>query len=285
MWQLLEPVHAVVYFAPDARARFDAIGLRGFWMGYFASRSAALGAAPAEVVTAAFYVFHPGAVGRALPDAWGRAGPDDVLAARRALAHDTLVAAVGGDADGVGDGVVDAAEVVVDLARQAPAGGRVLGAAHAALSVPDEPLLRLWWAATALRELRGDGHVAALLAAGVDPCEALVLAAAGGAVGPDGAAVLQGTRKWPDGDWSAATDRLVNRGWLAPADAGPVLTQAGRGARRDIERRTDELAATAYAPLDDGELAALDAALAPIARAIVAAGAVPRVNPIGLAPD
>jgi hypothetical protein len=280
MWQVLEPVHAVVYFAPDARARFDAIGLRGFWMGYFASRSAALGAAPAEVVTAAFYVFHPAAVGRALPDAWGRAGPEEVLATRRALAHDTLLAAAVGDV-----AVAPTADVMVDLVRRAPAGGRVLGAAHAALPVPDDPLLRLWWAATALRELRGDGHVAALLAAGVDPCEALVLAAAGGAVGPDGAAILQGTRKWPDEDWSAATDRLVDRGWLALAGAGPALTQAGRDARRGIERQTDELAATAYAPLDDGELAALDAALAPIARAIVAAGAVPRFNPIGLAPD
>jgi hypothetical protein len=42
-WRAVEAVHAVVYFAPDARATYDAIGLRSFWMGYFASPSAALG--------------------------------------------------------------------------------------------------------------------------------------------------------------------------------------------------------------------------------------------------
>src|SRR4051812_37123976 len=42
-WQVFEPYHAVIYFAPEARAAYTAAGLKGFWMGYFASRSAALG--------------------------------------------------------------------------------------------------------------------------------------------------------------------------------------------------------------------------------------------------
>lgn len=285
MWQLLEPVHGAVYFAPDARERFDAAGLRGFWMGYFASRAAALGAAGPELVTATFYVFHPAMVARALPDAWDRARPADVLATRLDLAGATLRTGLGEVAGG--PQVAAAAEVAVDLARRAPAGGRPLGAAHAAVPVPEDPLLRLWWAATVLRELRGDGHVAALVTAGIDPCEALVLAAASGAVGPDGAAILQGTRKWPDEDWAAATARLAARGWLAGADAPdatPTLTDAGRDARRRVERLTDELAATAYAPLADAELDALERALTPIASALLAAGAVPRFNPIGLDP-
>jgi hypothetical protein len=33
MWQLFEPLHAVSYFTPEARAASDALGLRGFWMG------------------------------------------------------------------------------------------------------------------------------------------------------------------------------------------------------------------------------------------------------------
>src|ERR1044072_1811105 len=40
-----EPVHAVTYFAPEARTALDALGYRGFWMGYFAARSAPLGVA------------------------------------------------------------------------------------------------------------------------------------------------------------------------------------------------------------------------------------------------
>lgn len=39
---------------------------------------------------------------------------------------------------------------------------------------------RLWWAASALSEHRGDGHVAAPPTAVISPCEALVLAAAAG---------------------------------------------------------------------------------------------------------
>lgn len=59
MWRLLEPIHAVVYFHPGAKAIYEAAGLKGGWMGYFASRAAAFGPVPAEVVTAAFYNFHP----------------------------------------------------------------------------------------------------------------------------------------------------------------------------------------------------------------------------------
>lgn len=60
IWQLLEPYHAVVYFDPDAKATFEAVGLKGGWMGYFASRAAPLGAVPPGVVIATFYNFHPG---------------------------------------------------------------------------------------------------------------------------------------------------------------------------------------------------------------------------------
>jgi hypothetical protein len=279
LWRLLEPIHAVVYFAPDARARFEAVGLKGFWMGYFASRAAALGPVGSDVVTATFYVFHPAMVARALPDAWARATPDDVLAARLALAGDTLRGALGDLASG--DELARVADVTAGLAERVPRAGRPLGAAHAALPMPDDPLLRLWWAATVLREHRGDGHVAALLTAGIDPCEALVVAAASGAVGPDGARVLQDTRKWPDGEWAAATDRVRARGWL---DDDGALSPLGQEARRGIEHLTDQTASAAYAGPDAAELDAVEQALAPLTAAVVAAGAIPRFNPIGVDP-
>jgi hypothetical protein len=277
LWRLLEPIHAVVYFAPDARARFEAVGLKGFWMGYFASRSAALGAPGPGLVTATFYVFHPMMVARALPDAWARSTPDAVLDARLSLAGDTLREALGSLA--TGPEVGEAAEMAAALAWAAPPAGRPLGAAHASLPVPDDPLLRLWWAATVLREHRGDGHVAALLTAGIDPCEALVLAAAGGAVGPNGAALLQSSRRWSDAEWAAGLGRLAARGWL---DGAGVLTPAGREVRRGIEHLTDQTASAAYAGTDDGQLDALERALTPITAAVLAAGAVPRFNPIGV---
>ena len=45
MWTLFEPIHAVTYFAPEARAALEEAGLRGFWRGYFAGRAAPLGPA------------------------------------------------------------------------------------------------------------------------------------------------------------------------------------------------------------------------------------------------
>jgi hypothetical protein len=76
MWRALETLHMTVYFAPEPRDAYRRAGLRGGWMGYFASRSAAMGPVPAEVVMATFYNFHPRMVRRAIPDAWGFAPPD-----------------------------------------------------------------------------------------------------------------------------------------------------------------------------------------------------------------
>ena len=62
LWRALEPVHAVTYFAPESQQACTALGTRGYWMSYFALRAAPLGPAPAELVTALFYNFHPGLV-------------------------------------------------------------------------------------------------------------------------------------------------------------------------------------------------------------------------------
>ena len=85
-----EPVHAVTYFSPESRAAFDGLGFRGFWMGYFAGRSAPLGVVPTGVVTALFYNFAPSRVAKALPAAWEIASPDAALRAREDSAVATL---------------------------------------------------------------------------------------------------------------------------------------------------------------------------------------------------
>lgn len=70
MWESLEPIHAVVYWAPKCRAATDALGATGGWMGYFGLRPAPLGPVPAAVVCASFYNVHPERVARAIPAAW-----------------------------------------------------------------------------------------------------------------------------------------------------------------------------------------------------------------------
>src|ERR1700712_4348297 len=78
----MDAVHVVGYFAPETTQAYLDIGLTDFGMGYFASRSAAMGPVTAEVTTATFYVFSPALVGAYIPQAWGHAAPEAVLEAR-----------------------------------------------------------------------------------------------------------------------------------------------------------------------------------------------------------
>jgi hypothetical protein len=270
MWTLFEPIHAAVYYAPQARQALEAAGLRGFWRGYFAGRAAPLGPVPAAPVAAAFFTFAPGMVGRALPEVWRRAAPADVLAARSAGVAAGLSRLT---ADLPPDTVVEAADRLAGVAGQADQCGRVLGAANAALPTPEDPLARLWQAATTLREHRGDGHVAALVAAELSGCEALVWRAA---YDLDREA-LQPYRGWADQEWESAAAGLVERGWL---DGAGAPTDSGVAKFRQVESVTDRLAGRPWAGVDTDRLRTL---LAPIARACRAE--IPPVNPIGLPVD
>jgi hypothetical protein len=89
-WRAIEAIHDVVYFAPDAKQRYEALGLRGYWMGYVASRSAALGEPTPSLVTALFHGFSPSIITRALPDAWTLADRSEILDARYDLAPRSL---------------------------------------------------------------------------------------------------------------------------------------------------------------------------------------------------
>jgi Helix-turn-helix family len=274
MWQALETLHMTVYWAPEPRDAYKRAGLRGGWMGYFASRAAAMGPVPAEVVMATFYNFHPRMVRRAIPDAWGFASPEAVLAARYEGADAALRRLLGDWIDGP-----DAAEAA-GLARQAMDGqdpaGRPLFAAHAALPWPEPPHLALWHAATLYREFRGDGHVACLLTDDVGGLEAHVLAAGAGQLP---GSFLREYRGWSEEEWAGAAARLRARGWLA---ADGALTEAGRAARDARERRTDDLAAAPWARLGPAGCDRLGALLEEPVRRVVAGGGIPFPNPVGL---
>jgi hypothetical protein len=274
MWKILEPYHAVVYFAPEAREHYAQAGLKGGWMGYFASRAAALGPVPAAVVVATFYNFHPRMVQRAIPDAWSFSTPERVLQARYEVA-DAALRRVLGDAVG-GSEVRRAATLARRVTDACDPGGRPLHAAHASLAWPEEPHLVLWHAATLLREHRGDGHVATLVAEGIDGCAAHVLLVASGA---STATVQREYRGWSEDDWAAAVGRLRDRGLVD--DAGS-FTAEGKRMREHIETRTDELAAPPYYSLTEDERGGLLGALKAIAATLDEGAAVPYPNPMGL---
>lgn len=274
LWQLLETYHAVVYFAPEKKAAYDAAGLRGGWMGYFAGRAAPLGPAPAEVVTALFYNFHPRMVRRSLPDAWSFSTPARVLEARLSIVDAALRRLLGDAASGTA--VAEAAAACLDAASRCASAGRPLFAANAALDPPEEPHLRLWHAATMLREHRGDGHVAALVAAGLDGCEAHLTLVATGVVP---AAELQPNRGWSDEEWADARIRLVARGILTN---GGILTDEGARLRRWVEDVTDELALAPWRAVGAAHAQRIARLLEGPARRVVAGGGVPFPNPMGL---
>ncbi|MGE2833377.1 SCO6745 family protein [Mycobacterium sp. SMC-4] len=274
LFDRFEPVHAVTYFAPEARAALDGLGYRGFWMGYFAARSAPFGVVPPEVVTAAFYSFTPERVAKALPAAWDVASPDDALSVRLESAVAALRRAGVTDEEAAA-----AAEPAARAAAGADVGGRPLYAANRALPWPDEPLARLWHSVTLLREHRGDGHVAVLTAQRLSGRDANVLHAAAGRV-PE--AMIKRGRDYDDAQWAQCQDGLRRRGLL---DGTGALTDAGRELKQHIEDATDSAALTAFDVLDDTDVESLFRALTPITRKVVAAGDVPDGTPMGLSRD
>ena len=297
MWTLFEPIHAVIYFAPESRAAFEEAGLRGFWRGYFAGRAAPLGPAGAAVVTASFFNFAPAFVARAVPAVWDLITPEDALRTRLAGAEAGL--------RGLLAGRVAEAEVAADLLWQAIGeldfSGRVLAAANAALPVADggstvggstaggstgggspggaspgggsPALARLWQAATLLREHRGDGHFAALAAADIDGCEAVALRCCMDLRRED----LQPVRGWTDEQWDSALAGLADRGWVS---ADGQLTNAGQAAHDAVENATDWAAARPWARLGADATAELAGVLTPLAKACAAV--VPYPSPIGV---
>lgn len=270
LWQLIESIHAVVYFEPTAKSTYERAGLKGYWMGYFASRSAALGPAGPELVGALFFNFHPSMIARSLPDAWDRASSQRVLEARAEVAGTALGHLLADVEEGV---IVQATEIMEPIARSCPVAGRPLFAAHAGLEWPQDPRLRLWHACTLMREFRGDGHVACLTAEGLDGCEVHVLRAASGEATR---AVLQPNRGWSDEDWDSAEKRLTGRGLIADG----ALTHEGRRLRDDIEHRTDALAFPAS--VSDGALDQMLQPLEVLSKAVLAGEGVPFPNPMGL---
>ncbi|MEU5248755.1 hypothetical protein AB0G81_32530 [Streptomyces asoensis] len=262
-WRTLEPYHGAVYFSPEAAAQYAELGVDAK-TGYFASRSAALGAATADLVIATFYNFHPELVRRAIPAAWEAAAPERFTAARLTGIDATLRRILGTEVDS--PQMARAAELARALADTAVGHpqGRPLFAAHAALPWPSAPHLVLWHAQTLLREFRGDGHVGALLTAGLSGLEALVTHAAAGDVD---AGVLRDSRAWTPQEWDEAVQNLRERGWL---DDGPDLALSEDGARRraEIEETTDRLAALPYLTLGPAGCAELCSLVRPFSIAV-----------------
>jgi hypothetical protein len=209
-------------------------------------------------------------VQRALPDVWIRATPEATLIAREEGAVAALKRLL---SEAEAAHVAEAADLLAEAASYVDTTGRVLAAANAALETPQEPLAKLWHATTVLREHRGDGHVAALVAWELDGCEAQVWRTSLDM----SREVLQPARGWTDEEWAEAELRLKARGWL---DIEGRATLKSAEAHRDIEAITDRLAIRPWEDLGPEATDRLIALLTPLAQQAFAD--VPSWNPIGL---
>lgn len=131
-----------------------------------------------------------------------------------------------------------------------------------ALAIPREPVARLWHAATLLREHRGDGHNAALVAHGIGGTEAHVLHALAHDMAPE---QFGRVHHLPKAQLDAVVAGLQQRGIV---DAARRFTDSGRVLKQRIEDAAEELAAPAYDVLSAGELDELIDGLTPIAAAL-----------------
>jgi hypothetical protein len=240
-------------------------------MGYFAGRAAPLGPVGPEVVVAAFANFHPAMVARAIPDAWSRVPPERIWAARRTGAAECLRRTV----PGVEAAAVEMVPLLDRLVDAADGTGRPLFAATRAVPPAADPVEALWQGCTALREHRGDGHVAALVASGLEGIEALVLFASTEGL-PE--SLFLAARGWSEYEWSDAAGRLADRGLLG----GDGPTRDGVELRRSVEAITDREAARPYGALDGDEQRSLLDGLVAVADAVRAAAVITYPNPMGL---
>jgi hypothetical protein len=272
MWQRYEPIHAVTYFAPECLAVTDALGMRGFWMGYCATRCAPLGEVSPEVATAVFYNFHPDRARRALPDAWGFASAATCLHARQ----DGMDAVLRRLFDVDSFEVAEAAELAGVAARAADCAGRVLAAANQALPWPEPAHLALWHATTVLREHRGDGHNAVLIARQISPIRAHLLKAGSG---ESEGATLRVHRSWPQPEWDAEVAAMRAAGLL---DDGGLLTAAGVALHAAVESDTDAAAEQPWQALGVVGTQRLAQLLTPLARIVFDSGTFPVPNPVGI---
>jgi hypothetical protein len=263
-WRSVETIHHVVYFEPGGKDRYASAGLKGYWMGYFATRAAPMGRVSPDVVVATFHGFSPTLVHRAIPSAWDLADLDDILSMRLEQGRDVIRPGV--EASGVE--ISRAAAVLVDALPTLDPAVRPLAAATIGLTPPDDDLGRLWHAATALREYRGDSHLAVLTIHGLGGVDANVLDVAAGLA----FTAQQQMRGWTDEEWAAGVARLRDRGWL---DADGSLTEDGAAARATIEDETDRTTLAGVPTATQEALAGVADDLMAISKAIVASGAEP----------
>jgi hypothetical protein len=258
---VVEPLAANVYFAPEAQENYKGLGL-SYIPSYFRSRSACMGDVTGEVVVAAFGVFNPAIVLPAMEKA-RTVTVDDILDARQAGAIGGLTRIL----EGVPDRIDRATELLRRGGDACTCEGHALYAGLRSLGFPGDAMGDFWRAADLVREHRGDSHIIAWTSHDVDAIEVTLLTELWWRL-PLKAYV--GTRGWSPEEIDAAVGRLIERGLIE----GEGFTEAGERLRASIEEATDRQERRVVEALGDDADELLDL-LEPWSKAVVASGGYP----------
>jgi hypothetical protein len=281
---LLEPIAGQVYFSPECHANYQALGFAGSRgeqdgvampdrAAYFTSRGSVMGQVPGQVVTATFAVFNPAVVIPAVEQGWSLTDAATICDARDRGAIAQLERIIGTSPTGI----ERANEILLRAFMPLRVEGRALFAGLKGLQMPTTPIGKLWRLADALREYRGDSHIAAWISQGLDAVELCLLTDSFSGLP---LRTYSATRGWRDTDFDPATESLIAKG-LLDAKSG-TYTEKGRELRELIEVRTDEQMRQAIEAIgnDFDELRGL---LAPWGAAIKSAGGYPKMGPHDMA--
>jgi hypothetical protein len=262
LWAAAEPLTLSLIFSREARFAAKQLGLPAAST-FIAVRGAVLGRASSAVVAASFHGFPHEVIAETWDGLWDDLSPQTLIDAHHAAIPLTAARTLPDAVD-----VVELrqwADRLTALVAGLDTAGRPLAAANQAVVAPTEPWARLWRAANTLREFRGDGHIAALVAADLDVTEALALTISWGGSQID-ADLVRTSRRVDEQRWEAAVNRLADRGFLTASGA---LTPAGRVLREDVEQTTDRLTMRAWNGLTASECEDLYALLARLSAQLI----------------
>ena len=210
---LLEPIAGQVYFSPECHANYQALGFAGSRgeqdgvampdrAAYFTSRGSVMGQVSGQVVTATFAVFNPAVVIPAVEQGWTLTDAATICDARDRGAIAQLERILGTSPTGI----ERANEILLRAFTPLRVEGRALFAGLKGLQMPTTPIGKLWRLADALREYRGDSHIAAWVSQGLDAVELCLLTDSFSGLP---LRTYSATRGWRDTDFDAATERLL----------------------------------------------------------------------------
>lgn len=245
-------VHDVIgwiIFDPRAKERYADLGIPDGLGQYVATRFGPIAEAGTDAVGATGYSINNAFLGLGLDLMHEHADAETAMRSR----DDAVLIGLEEIAPGLAAQLGELADHTWSVVDKLPNCGRVLFAAHRdrTFRAEGDPALSAWLAFNCLREWRGDTHWALCVAADLDGAEVGLLHNA--MVNYDDNEWIAKSRGATPEEIVDAWERLEEKGFAASNE----LTEAGKAARLEIEKRTDEICVRMWKLFGESETADL----------------------------